>query len=95
MQNTLFWLIVLCEIIATLLLWLGFGALVLALVGVVDISTARTFAVLGTLAFTSIWAGFLIGGNWFCYWFAHADTQNTHYHMTLWGLGTLILLTAG
>ena len=93
-QNALFWLIVAWEMVATALLWVGLGALLLALFGSVEPASARTLAVLGTLAFTSVWAGFLIGGNWFCYWFAHDDTQKTHYHMTLWGLGTLILLTA-
>ncbi|MEX0305404.1 MAG: DUF2165 domain-containing protein [Leisingera sp.] len=94
-QNLLFRLIVVWELTASVMLWIGFGALAMALLGVIEIPAARTLAVLGALAFTSVWAGFLVGGNWFCYWFCHEGAQNTHYQMTLWGLGTLILLAAG
>lgn len=95
LQQLLFRLIVLGEVVATVLLWTGFIALVMALVGVTEVSVARSLAVLGALAFTSVWAGFLVGGNWFCYWFCHEGAQNTHYQMTLWGMGTLLLLATG
>ena len=94
-QKIFFGLILLVEIVASTLLWIGFIALVMALLGDADVSVARSLAVLGVLAFISVWAGFLVGGNWFCYWFCHEAAQNTHYQMTLWGLGTLVLLTAG
>lgn len=92
LQKLLFRLIVVGEVVASGLLWAGFIALVMALLGATEVSVARTFAVMGALAFTSVWAGFLVGGNWFCYWFCHEGAQNTHYQMTLWGLGTLIFL---
>ena len=95
LQQLLFRLIVLGEVVATVLLWTGFIALVMALVGVTEVSVARSLAVLGALAFTSVWAGFLVGGNWFCYWFCHEGAQNTHYQMTLWGMVTLLLLATG
>ena len=95
LQQLLFRLIVLGEVVATVLLWTGFIALVMALVGLTEVSVARSLAVLGALAFTSVWAGFLVGGNWFCYWFCHEGAQNTHYQMTLWGMGTLLLLATG
>ncbi|UWQ93461.1 DUF2165 domain-containing protein [Rhodobacteraceae bacterium M382] len=94
-QKNLFRLIVLWEVFAAAVLWVGCVALVTALLGLTDPDTARGLAVLGALAFTSVWAGFLVGGNWFCYWFCHEGAQNTHYQMTLWGLGTLILVSAG
>ena len=95
LQQLLFRLIVLGEVVATVLLWTGFIALVMALVGLTEVSVARSLAVLGALAFTSVWAGFLVGGNWFCYWFCHEGAQNTHYQMTLWGMVTLLLLATG
>ncbi len=95
LQKFLFRLIVAWETAVSVLLWIGFVALAMALFGLMEVSSARTLAVLGSLAFTSVWAGFLIGGNWYCYWFCHEGAQNTHYQMTLWGLGTLILLASG
>lgn len=94
LRKTLFNLIVFWEALATLTLWLGFAAMLLAILGIVDVKTGRAFAVFGGLMFTSTWAGFLVAGNWFCYWFCHEGAQNTHYQMTLWGIGTLILLVS-
>ena len=94
-QNRLFSLIVASEILATLALWAGFGAMLLAILGQIEPETGRSLALLGALLFTSIWAGFLVVGNWFCYWFCHEGAQNTHYQMTLWGMAALILIAAG
>ncbi|MBO9451173.1 DUF2165 domain-containing protein [Tropicibacter sp. R16_0] len=94
-QKLLFRLIVIWELLAVVALWVGLIALGLALMGMADPQNARAYGILGTLAFTTVWAGFLVGGNWFCYWFCHEGAQNTHYQMTLWGLGTLILLASG
>ncbi|MBE1283997.1 MAG: DUF2165 family protein [Rhodobacteraceae bacterium] len=93
-QKVLFAVIVIWEFLATLGLWIGVGALALAVVGTVGTETARMLGLLGVLMFTSTWAGFLVAGNWFCYWFGHEGAQNTHYQMTLWGLGTMIFLVA-
>ena len=94
-QSLLFRLIVFWEIIAVLALWLGTVTLLLAVLGRVDPGFARALGLLGTLLFTSTWAGFLMVGNWFCYWFCHYEGQNTHYQMTLWGMATMILLAVG
>ncbi|WP_299146993.1 DUF2165 domain-containing protein [uncultured Tateyamaria sp.] len=94
-QQATFRLVVGAELVATLALWAGVIALLLAMVGGVDAGTARAISMIGTMGFTAVWAGFLIVGNHFCYWFCHEGAQNTHYQMTLWGIGTLILLAQG
>ncbi|MFK7744428.1 MAG: DUF2165 family protein [Roseobacter sp.] len=87
--------VVAAEGLATLLLAVGTGALIMALFGAVDAQNARAFAIYGASAFLAVWASFLVVGNHFSYWFCHEGAQNTHYQMTLWGLGTLILLAQG
>lgn len=91
-QKLAFRLIVLAELAAVLLLWAGAGALFLALTGLMSTETATALALAAAMLFTAIWAGFLVVGNYFLYWFCHEDAQNTHYQMTLWGLGTMIFL---
>lgn len=91
-QLLAFRLIVVIELATVLLLWAGAAGLLMAISGFTLPETARALAICGATAFTTIWAGFLIVGNHFSYWFCHEGAQNTHYQMTLWGLGTLILL---
>lgn len=95
MQRLLFRLIVAWEALAVVVLAIATCAMVLALFGAVGAETARGLGILGALLFTVTWGGFLVAGNWFCYWFCHFEGQNTHYQMTLWGMATMILLTAG
>ncbi|WP_299693947.1 DUF2165 domain-containing protein [uncultured Tateyamaria sp.] len=87
--------VVAAELIATLILWAGVIGLLMALAGTATVDGARTVALVGTMAFTAVWAGFLIVGNHFCYWFCHEAAQNTHYQMTLWGVATMVLLALG
>jgi len=94
-QKYLFRFIVLWELIAVIALWLGSVSLVLAAFGTIEPDAARTIGLVGALLFTATWAGFLIAGNWFCYWFCHEGAQNTHFQMTLWGMATMILLASG
>ena len=94
-QLALFRLIVAWELVAMIVLWVGTTAFILTLADLMEADTARILGLAGVLLFTATWAGFLIVGNWFCYWFCHEGAQNTHYQMTLWGLGTMILLVAG
>ncbi len=89
-----FRVVVLAELLACLILIAGTVALLMALAGTATVETARSIALLGATAFTAVWAGFLIVGNYFCYWFCHEDGQNTHYQMTLWGMANIILLAA-
>lgn len=94
-QKLLFRLIVFWELIAVATLWAATVLMVAALMGGGDVQLARGLSILSTLLFTSTWAGFLIVGNWFCYWFCHYEGQNTHFQMTLWGLATMVLLAVG
>ena len=94
-QMLLFRLVVLWEVLATLLLWAAVIVLFFTVFAVMEPAHARTLGVLAALAFTTTWAGFLIIGNWFCYWFCHEGAQNTHFQMTLWGLATMVLLIVG
>ncbi len=95
LHKWMFGFIVGWETFAVLTLWVGVVGLLLAILGIVDSETARSLGLLGALLFTSTWAGFLIVGNWFCYWFCHEDAQNTHFQMTLWGFATMIMLVVG
>ena len=92
LQLLAFRVIVGAEALATLVLSAGVVGLLMALAGTGTLETAKTLALLGAVLFTSIWAAFLIVGDYFCYWFCHVGSQFTHYQMTLWGLGTMIFL---
>lgn len=91
-HRAVFGFIVLWETLALVLLTIGFIALCLALISVVHADTARALALLGATAFTSVWAGFLIFGNHWVYWYCHEWGQNSHFQLLLWGLGTMIFL---
>lgn len=91
-QPLAFRLVVAAEFLAALVLWVGVIALMMGIAGTVSAGTGRSIAMIGAMMFTAIWAGFLVVGNHFCYWFCHEGAQNTHFQMTLWGVGTLILL---
>jgi predicted small integral membrane protein len=92
-QKFLFRLIVVWELCATAVLWIAVGAMVLSVLGYIAPAQAKGLSIFGALLFTSTWAGFLIVGNWFCYWFCHYEGQNTHFQMTLWGMATMILVS--
>lgn len=91
-RRLLFRFIVVWECLSAIAMWIGAGALGLATLGHGDPETARVLGLLGALMFTSIWAGFLVAGNWWCYWFGHEGGQNTHFHMTGWGMTNMIFL---
>ena len=93
-RRRLFHFIVACELIAALALWVGTGAFGGLLLGMVSPPTAIAAGLVGVALFTSIWAGFLIVGNYFCYWFGHEGGQNTHFQMLHWGLASCVLLIA-
>lgn len=92
LQQLAFRIVVAAELVATLVLWAGVIGLIMGLVGTGAVDTGRAVALAGAMLFTAVWAGFLIVGNHFCYWFCHEGAQNTHYQMTLWGVGTMILV---
>ena len=89
----LFRLIVAGELAATFLLWLAAAALAGAAWGAVDDGLARALGLIGLLAFTGVWSAFLIGGQWFYYWFG-AHGQQTHLLATLWGIASMAVLAA-
>ncbi len=91
-QQWAFRIVVLAELAAFLMLVIGVVSLLMALAGTGSVSTGRSLALIGATLFTAVWAGFLIIGNYFCYWFCHEGGQNTHYQMTLWGTANMILL---
>ncbi len=94
-QNGVFWAIVCWQFVAVTVLWAGTISLFLAVFNLFEMEKALAIGLLGTLLFTMTWAGFLIVGNWFCYWFCHGEGQNTHFQMTLWGTTTSILMSVG
>ena len=71
----------------------GVALLAMAFLGLAEPETGRAVAMVGALCFTAIWAGFLVVGNYFCYWYCHEAGQNTHFQMTLWGMANMIFLT--
>ena len=93
-QQLMFRMVVAAELLACLVLFAGVVALLMALVGTGNLETGRSIALLGATMFTGVWAGFLVVGNYFCYWFCHEGGQNTHYQMTLWGMANILLLAA-
>lgn len=86
-----FRLIVFGELLATLLLWCAVAALAADALGVAEFAFARPLAIVAMLAFTGVWAAFLIGGQWFYYWYG-PHGQATHMLATLWGIGTIAVL---
>ena len=87
--------VVVAEALACLLLVIGTLALAAALFGLAEASTARAMALIGATVFMSVWAGMLIVGNHFSYWFGHEGAQFTHFMMCLWALAVMILLCLG
>lgn len=88
----LFQLIRLVETIAALVLTLSTLLLGLAALGFVTPALATGTALLSVTLFTSIWAGFVIGGNYFAYWYCHQWAQSNHFMLVFWGLLVLIVL---
>lgn len=80
-----FRIIVIWESLAAILLCLGAGMLGIAWLAGGDPALARDVALAGALAFTINWAGFLIGGNYFCYYYCHFEGQFTHFILVIWG----------
>lgn len=91
-QRMAFRLIVLSEALIALLLSAATIAMLCACIGWLPLDPARALAVLGAAGFATIWAGMLIGGNYFCYWFGHEGAQNTHFQLTIWGIAGAIFL---
>lgn len=86
--------IVAVELAAAILLTLGTLLLILAALGLAAPGASRLLGALGCLAFSSVWIGFLAGGQWFHYWAGWKDSQFTHFFLALWGQLTFVMLVA-
>lgn len=54
---------------------------------------ALWLAQVAAVCFTLLWAGFIISGSWFCYWYCHPWGQVNHFLLMFWGLMVLGLLS--
>jgi predicted small integral membrane protein len=88
----LFHAIRLAETLAAGALFLSALLLVLAAGGAVPAEVATAAGVLSAAFFTSIWGGFVIGGNYFAYWYCHQWAQSNHFMLMYWGFFVLIVL---
>jgi predicted small integral membrane protein len=83
--RAVFRLMVLTETAAAVLLTVGAGLLGVSLFGMVRADIAGLVALGGTLVFVLNWTAFLIGGEYFCYWYCHFGSQATHMMLAIWG----------
>ncbi len=90
--SLLFQVIRLAETLAAGVLILSTLLLGLAALGIVAPATATGVSVLSVAFFTSIWAGFLIGGNRYAYWYCHQWAQSNHFMFMYWGFFVLVVL---
>jgi len=90
--NLLFRAMRLAETVAAVVLALASVLLVAAAAGVVDALPAQAIAIAGAAFFSLIWAGFIIGGNYFAYWYCHQWAQSNHFMVMYWGLFVLLVL---
>ncbi len=63
-----------------------------AALGFAGVAFAQAAAVAGAAFFVCIWAGFVIGGNYFAYWYCHQWAQQNHFMVMFWGLFVLLIL---
>lgn len=92
LRRRLFAFIVFWEVLAMLGLWIGALAMAGAASALIAPHLALTLGLVGAMLFCSVWAAFLVAGNYFCYWFGHEGGQNTHFQMLLWGLANILIL---
>ncbi|TNF65141.1 MAG: DUF2165 family protein [Rhodobacteraceae bacterium] len=88
----LFWAIRLAETVAAAALIGSALLLLLAAGALVPVALATGAAIVSAAFFTLIWAGFLIGGNYFAYWYCHQWAQSNHFMLMVWGLLVLLVL---
>jgi predicted small integral membrane protein len=87
-----FQIIRLAETLAAVVLFAGVFGLLGAAFGTFDAEAARVFAMVGCAYFTLIWAGFIIGGNYFHYYYCHQWGQSNHFMFMYWGFFVLLVL---
>lgn len=67
------------------------GTTILAAGGAASAGLATGAALVSTAFFTLIWGGFIIGGNYFAYWYCHQWAQSNHFIFMYWGFFVLIV----
>ena len=82
----------LAETVAAAILLVASALLVGAALGLFAADLATMLALVGTTFFCLIWAGFIIGGNYFHYYFCHQWGQSNHFMFMYWGLFVLVIL---
>lgn len=90
--NLTFHVIRLAETLAALVLLSAAALLALASGGMFPVGMATGYAFLGVTFFCTIWAGFIIGGNYFHYYYCHQWGQSNHFMFMYWGFFVLIIL---
>jgi predicted small integral membrane protein len=91
-HRLLFGLIIAAEIAISVALLAGAVLLAMAGFGRYDREAAGSIALLATAAFTLLWGGLLVGGQWLHIWAGAEGLQQTFFFLTLWGVGTLAVL---
>ena len=91
-QRAFFFVAIFLEVVTVICLWAAVIALGASVGGWLSVEIALGLALIGATMFSSLWAGFLIMGNYFCYWFGHEDGQNTHFHMLHWGMAATLMV---
>ncbi|MEM7722073.1 MAG: DUF2165 family protein [Pseudomonadota bacterium] len=80
------------ETLAALVLLGAACGLLGAALGAFSVETATIFAIVGTAYFSLIWAGFIIGGNYFHYYYCHQWGQSNHFMFMYWGFFVMLVL---
>ncbi len=88
----LFQVIRLAETLAAVLLFGAAFGLLGAAFGTFTAEAATVFAILACAFFTLIWAGFIIGGNYFHYYYCHQWGQSNHFMFMYWGFFVMLVL---
>jgi len=87
-----FQVIRLAETLAAIVLLVAAFGLLGAAFGTFGAEAATIFAIVACAFFTLIWAGFIIGGNYFHYYYCHQWGQSNHFMFMYWGFFVLLIL---
>lgn len=90
--DALFRLIRAAETVAGVALCLSVAGLGLAAMGALDPALAQGLALLSVAGFAAIWAGFIVGGNFYAYWYCHQWAQSNHFMLLSWSFLVALLL---
>ncbi|MEL6645857.1 MAG: DUF2165 family protein [Pseudomonadota bacterium] len=82
----------LAETVAAIALAAATLLLIGAALGLAGPAFAHAVAITAVAYFACIWAGFVIGGNYFAYWYCHQWAQSNHFMVMYWGLFVLLIL---